>query len=239
MVDVMGRIPIDEDILRKMGAQLEPGGLLKLRLSGGDGKSTASLDEIVELVRSGSVRVEVDKYYNVGAISVVANRLFDELGPDASSVSLIPVVILQAATVECLVNDLVIDWCRSRYPNAGRRLTDAFLDGSVRSKLLRVVPMYTDGKIQLNSSQRSVQDIYQLISTRDRLVHVTEHYSVPGGPEKPSLVGSLSVDRVGLFKSAVVDLIDALWNVLHKDPPWEHSLFCLASEGGFDAGGEV
>lgn len=228
---------LDADLVRKLGVQLEPGGIAKVQLvshASELGELPSSLNEVLAAIQQGQATFQVEKYFHFAVLHSAADRLLANAAESQSRIDLVPVIFLQAAALECLVNDLVIDWCQRQYGVNGRSITECLLDGSVKSRLLRIVPLFTHGRLVLDSQAPSIKSATRLILFRNRLVHMTEYFAeAPSATvNRPSLLSTLSVDEAVGYQFAVGEIIEVFWNVLRKGPPWEHPWLLGAERPG-------
>lgn len=159
----------------------------------------------------------------------LASRLLDEAGDNADTqhveASIHGAIFLQTSALECLVNDVLIDFVLDRYgPDDSKHIAESMLSGSLRSKVLRVVPILTHGRRRLDIETPGVQAIFRLISQRNSLAHVTNHFreslKEPTGPSR---------EDARKYGEAVVALAAAISREYHAE--FRHDAI---EEGGGD-----
>ena len=197
-----------------------------------EGSTEISWEKLFALLEAGKARLVPVKYFGHNRLKYLADRLLkgvaDSCDEDAEG-DLIAVVLLQAASLECFLNDVLIDHAREAFGKPSRKIAEGFISGSVKAKLYRVVPIVSNGRKTLDLEAREIQIIHSLIAARNRLAHTTEHYldeseNCLERPQKSQFARTLTIKQCQDFSSALDELFYAVWNGPIEIPPWQHGL---------------
>lgn len=150
-------------------------------------------------------------------------------------------IFLQAATIECAVNDALILHAHEHFGNQAKQIAESLLSGSLPAKIRRVVPVLSHGKMYLDCSNETVRLLFQLLTVRNQLAHTVKHYRdpnamrkaradfqenglIPFADEDNKWTASVSLERCKQYEAAVVEFTCAIWNGPIETPPWRSTL---------------
>ncbi len=191
-----------------------------------------TLEEAIELVMQGKAKLQVLKHFEFGRFSYLADRLLSrvtECNDDDAEGDLIAVILLQAAATECFLNDVLIHYTREAFGKGSKFIAEGMLGGSTRSKIYRVVPLLSRSTKVLDTESESVQNILNLIKTRNRIAHTTEYYcddfeDFEKRSQEAPLTSTLSLEQCKKYQAALNTFISAIWNGPIEESPWQHAL---------------
>ncbi len=225
-------IRIPKELGDKLSAKfgLAPGGLKRIRFRVDTEADEPSPEEIARALTAEGAEVEVLKHFEFASLGCLAEDLLDTYDEDSAEGASHPpthVVMVQAASLECFLNDVLIHHARVEYGEDAQHLGPAFISGSFRSKLYRVVPTLSKGTKILDSVSEVARRLEDLISTRNRVTHTTEYYSSPADSPKKKrrrlkpVTQAVTKRRCQRFQLALRDFTSAVWNA----PPWDAEFF--------------
>lgn len=143
---------------------------------------------------------------------------------------LVAVVLLLTASLECFLNDMLIAHSHNAYGEDYKQVAEGFLGGSLRSRLLRLIPIASKSQKRLDHGHHAVGFLLQLIKTRNRLSHTVEYY-VDSPPwedvEDQPLGKSLSFEICSHYAESLDNYFAAVLSgmyVLKGRKPWGHEM---------------
>ena len=92
--------------------------------------------------------------------------------PKQRGILLVPFVLTCAATLECLLNDRLIQHCLETYGSGDyRRYADRLTGLSIRAKLDFVIPLLSGDKYAIRSDSTTYANLIAMIALRNSLTH--------------------------------------------------------------------
>lgn len=143
---------------------------------------------------------------------------------------LVAVIILLVASIEAFVNDMLIYMARRDYGKKYKQISEGLLGGSLRSRLLRIIPIASKGRKRLNTEHNIVGVIFNLVKTRNKLVHSTEYYVENISWEEAydvPLGKALTLEQCSNYAGAVDAYFGAVLSglfVIKGKTPWDNEL---------------
>ena len=203
-------------------------------------KETALVIPIMEIKTEkdpeGNVRIAHQKRFAFGALRDLAHDLMErseeadkEKNADDYS-DLVAVVLLLAASLESFVNDMLIALAHRDYGKDYKQIAEGLLGGSIRSRILRIIPVASRGLKRLDTGHNTIGLVFKLIKTRNQLAHTNEYYIENTSWDDatvPPLGKALRLDECTNYAAAVDTYISAVLSgmlVLQGNTPWEHEL---------------
>lgn len=224
------RLPkeIGDKLFEKIG--LAPGGLKKIQVNLDVESGEVSLEDIARALVEEKADFEVLKHFEFASLEGLADDLLRSYSPGTCGGATHPplhVVLIQAAALECFLNDVFIHYARTEYGEDSIHLGPYLISGSFRSKLHRVVPTLSKGTKILDKNSKVVKYLEELITTRNRISHTTEYYTdLPKGQKRrrrslKPFAQTVTTKRCEQFQKALREFTSAVWN----GPPWSGDFF--------------
>lgn len=147
---------------------------------------------------------------------------------------LVAVVLVLTASLECFVNDILIEHAHNAFGGDYRQIAEGFISGSLRSRILRIVPITSSCKKRLNVGHHLVGVLFELLKVRNAIAHSAEYYiDNPKWDAASSATAARTLSRrkcalyaraVDAYFAAVLSKNTVLIEGERPKPPWKHPL---------------
>jgi len=136
----------------------------------------------VEKRPDGTVVFKDRKWYQAERLRALAGDLLeraleaDKEKDDEEYSDLVAVLFVLAASLECFLNDMLIMHAYRYHGSEYKAVAEGLLGGSIRSRILRIIPLVTRDRCRLDQGNASVGTLFELIKARNRIAHTTDYY---------------------------------------------------------------
>jgi hypothetical protein len=170
----------------------------------------------------------------------VLEGLSHSLDPNDSpdSFDRLPFIVTCAATLECVLNESIIQYAIGHFPPEDvRRIAGAHLSMSLRGKLDCVVPLLSKSEFVNRRDSAAYQHLVKLISVRNTLMHNKSYLDDYGTEAKENADGTFSLgiakqllDRVAALPTSsecanFFSSLRLLFSTLTSEGPFEDNAF--------------
>jgi hypothetical protein len=149
------------------------------------------------------------------------------------------VILLLVASLECFVNDMLIQLARRKFGADYKPVADGFLGGSLRSRILRIVPIASSCTKRLDQGHHQMGCVFELIKVRNRIAHTVEYYcedvSFDEVIAEQDDYRAVTRETCSRYSEAVRAFLAAVLGgmmVLEGNRPWDNDLIIDAGQGG-------
>lgn len=193
------------------------------------------LEISAEADSDGKIRFKYTKRFQAAPLRDLAHELINrssesdaDKGPDDYS-DLTAAVIVLVTSLDCFLNDMLIAHARTMYGDDCKAIAEGFLGGTVRSRILRVIPIASNNKKRLDQGRKEVGLLFELIKVRNDIVHAVDHYIAdpPDNKEQQPAARSLTLKSCERYASALDSFFAAVLSGMHVrmgQTPWDHEL---------------
>jgi hypothetical protein len=219
---------IGDKLSREIG--LAPGGLKRIEVTVDPETGELSLKNIIQALTDKSANIKVIKHFDFGSLEAFAEVLLKSYQPNSDFGAFHPplhIVLIQAVALECFLNDMFIHHARVEYGEDSKYLGPAFISGSFRSKLYRLIPTISKGEKILDQRSTIVKNLEKLITIRNRIAHTAEYYT-DYSEDKPSkrssqkpFIQTINKKQCEVFQKTLQTFTCGVWNA----PPWSGEFF--------------
>jgi hypothetical protein len=139
---------------------------------------------------------------------------------------LVAVVILLVTSLECFLNDELISHAHIHYGKEYRAIAESLLGGTLRSRVLRVVPVTSKSRKRLSQGHHEIALLFELISLRNSIVHAADYF-VDGDKTDPPLPKTITLERCTEYANALDEFFAAVLSGTHVvsgQTPWDNKL---------------
>ena len=196
--------------------------------------ASASAEELARLLSQGKAKLDIQtlKYFEYGWFSYLSKKQLElaekEVEEDRITY-LVPAILLQVTSLECFLNDVIIEFSRESFGKGNRELASSFLQGSIRSKIIRIVPLLSNSLKVLDLNSSCVQNLFEMITTRNKIAHTVEYYTdeFPDFEERSRsgpIAQILQIDHCQRYQQSINNFYSAVWNGPIESPKWQHEI---------------
>jgi hypothetical protein len=191
-----------------------------------------SLKKLIKKIEKGETKLKLLKRFEFGYFEYLSDRILSQVktaNDEDNKGNLIAVILLQSAALECFLNDVLIHFARETFGKGSKAIAEAFIAGSGRSKIFRVVPILSKATKILDAESKQVKDLLTLIKIQNNISHTTEHYldefhNYDKRIDEPLLTDTLNIKQCQQYQKSLNEFICAVWNGPIENPPWQHKL---------------